>query len=63
MAENLWYPATENYGNVFVPYCGHSEAINLEFETPLSVDEAREILSQAPGVQLVDDWETIFPCL
>jgi aspartate-semialdehyde dehydrogenase len=36
----------------------HSEAINLEFETPLSVDEAREILSQAPGVQLVDDWES-----
>ncbi len=36
----------------------HSEAINLEFETPLSVDEAREVLSQAPGVQLVEDWES-----
>lgn len=35
----------------------HSEAINLEFETPLSVEEAREILSQAPGVQVVEDWE------
>ncbi len=35
----------------------HSEAINLEFETPLSVDEAREILSQAPGMQVVEDWE------
>ena len=35
----------------------HSEAINLEFETPLSVDEAREILSQAPGVQVVEDWK------
>ncbi len=35
----------------------HSEAINLEFETPLSVEEAREILSQAPGVQLLEDWE------
>jgi aspartate-semialdehyde dehydrogenase len=33
----------------------HSEAINLEFETPLSVDEAREILSQAPGVKMVED--------
>lgn len=35
----------------------HSEAINLEFEQPLSVDEAREILSQAPGVKLVEDWQ------
>lgn len=35
----------------------HSEAINLEFETPLSVEEAREILKQAPGVQVVEDWE------
>ena len=35
----------------------HSEAINLEFEMPLSVDEAREILSQAPGVKLVEDWK------
>lgn len=35
----------------------HSEAINLEFESPLSVDEAREILSQARGVELVEDWE------
>ncbi len=34
----------------------HSEAINLEFEQPLSVEEAREILSQASGVQLVEDW-------
>jgi aspartate-semialdehyde dehydrogenase len=35
----------------------HSEAINLEFETPLSVEEAREILKQAPGIQVVEDWE------
>lgn len=35
----------------------HSEAINLEFETPLSVEEAREILGQAPGVRLLEDWE------
>jgi aspartate-semialdehyde dehydrogenase len=35
----------------------HSEAINLEFETPFSPDEAREILSQAPGVKLVEDWQ------
>ena len=35
----------------------HSEAINLEFETPFSPDEAREILSKAPGVKLVEDWQ------
>jgi aspartate-semialdehyde dehydrogenase len=35
----------------------HSEALNLEFETPLSVDEARKILNRAPGVQVVEDWE------
>lgn len=35
----------------------HSEAINLEFDQPFSPDKAREILSQAPGVQLVEDWQ------
>ncbi|WP_016951412.1 aspartate-semialdehyde dehydrogenase [Anabaena sp. PCC 7108] len=35
----------------------HSEAINLEFETPFNPDEARRILSQAPGVKLVEDWQ------
>lgn len=35
----------------------HSEAINLEFAQPFSVNEAREILRQAPGVQLVENWE------
>lgn len=33
----------------------HSESITLEFENPLSPDEAREILSTAPGVKVVDD--------
>ncbi|HLO48143.1 MAG TPA: aspartate-semialdehyde dehydrogenase [Kamptonema sp.] len=35
----------------------HSEAINLEFAKPFSPIEAKEILSQAPGVKLVEDWE------
>jgi aspartate-semialdehyde dehydrogenase len=35
----------------------HSEAINLEFETPFAPEKAREILSQAPGVKLVEDWQ------
>jgi aspartate-semialdehyde dehydrogenase len=34
---------------------GHSEAINLEFHSPLSVDQAREALRRAPGVILLDD--------
>lgn len=35
----------------------HSEAINLEFGAPFSVAQAREILSNAPGVKLVEDWQ------
>jgi aspartate-semialdehyde dehydrogenase len=34
---------------------GHSIAINVEFEKPLSPEQAREILSKAPGVKVVDD--------
>jgi len=34
----------------------HSEAINLEFDQPFAVDRAREILSKASGIKLVDDW-------
>ncbi|MDO4536957.1 MAG: aspartate-semialdehyde dehydrogenase [Coriobacteriales bacterium] len=33
----------------------HSESITAEFERPISPDEAREILSAAPGVRVVDD--------
>ena len=33
----------------------HSEAVNIEFESPFSVDEARELLAAAPGVELIDD--------
>jgi aspartate-semialdehyde dehydrogenase len=35
----------------------HSEAINLEFKQPFPVEQARQILSQAPGVKLVEDWQ------
>src|SRR5690606_14796680 len=35
-------------------FVGHSEAINVEFENPLSAEEAQEILREAPGVMLVD---------
>ncbi len=35
----------------------HSEAINLEFDQPFPVTKAREILAQAKGVKLVEDWQ------
>ncbi|NEQ32851.1 MAG: aspartate-semialdehyde dehydrogenase [Leptolyngbya sp. SIO4C5] len=35
----------------------HSEAVNLEFEQPFDIASAREILSNAPGVRLVEDWQ------
>ncbi len=38
-------------------FVGHSEAINIEFERPLSVAEAQRILREAPGVMLVDKRE------
>ncbi|KTC77015.1 aspartate-semialdehyde dehydrogenase [Legionella brunensis] len=34
---------------------GHSEAIHLELKVPMSVAEARKLLSKAPGVKLIDD--------
>ena len=33
---------------------GHSEAVNLEFHSPLDEDEARDILRDAPGVIVID---------
>lgn len=40
----------------------HSESLNLEFEEDISVEEARAILSQSPGVQLRDNvQEKIYP--
>jgi aspartate-semialdehyde dehydrogenase len=35
-------------------YTGHSLSINAEFARPLSVQQARELLADAPGVKLVD---------
>ena len=36
-------------------FIGHSEAINIEFSQAMSPDEAQRILTQAPGVKLLDD--------
>ncbi len=35
-------------------FYGHSESLNVEFEQDLSPDEARMLLSRAPGVTVVD---------
>ncbi|HEX7290680.1 MAG TPA: aspartate-semialdehyde dehydrogenase, partial [Conexibacter sp.] len=34
---------------------GHSEAVNVELRAPLSVEQARLLLSAAPGVTVLDD--------
>ena len=36
-------------------YVGHSESVNIETEKKLTANEARAILSEAPGVLLYDD--------
>jgi len=35
----------------------HSESINLEFTDPITPDEVRDLLKDAPGVSLLDDRE------
>ena len=43
-------------------YNGHSESVNIEFESPLSPDMARQILASAAGVALEDDpAATLYP--
>jgi aspartate-semialdehyde dehydrogenase len=39
-------------------FIGHSEAVNIEFETPITADEAREILRNAPGCIVIDKRES-----
>jgi aspartate-semialdehyde dehydrogenase len=36
-------------------FIAHSEAVNVEFEKPISPTEARALLRVAPGIMLVDD--------
>src|SRR5258708_112868 len=38
-------------------FVGHSEAVNVEFEKPISADEARNILRNAPGCLAIDKRE------
>lgn len=36
-------------------FYGHSESVNVEFENKITPEKARELLSNAPGVQVTDD--------
>jgi aspartate-semialdehyde dehydrogenase len=36
-------------------YIGHSEAVHLELTDPMSPEEARRIMTHAPGVKVLDD--------
>jgi aspartate-semialdehyde dehydrogenase len=38
-------------------FVGHSEAVSIEFENPITADEAREILRSAPGCLVIDKRE------
>jgi len=38
-------------------FIGHAEAVNLEFDKPITPDEARDILREAPGLLVVDKQE------
>ena len=51
-AENMAISAT----CVRVPvFTGHSEAVHVEFSQPMSPEDAHRILTQAPGVKVLDD--------
>jgi aspartate-semialdehyde dehydrogenase len=38
-------------------FVGHSEAVNIEFEKPITPDEARDILRRSPGCLVIDKQE------
>ena len=47
-------PISATCVRVPVPVC-HSEAVSIEFELPISPDEARALLAAYPGIAVVDD--------
>lgn len=41
---------------------GHSESVNVQFERPISPEEARKVLADAPGILVVDNpAEAVYP--
>ncbi len=41
-------------------FVGHAEAVNVEFEHELTVEDARDALYEAPGVQLIDKPDELY---
>ncbi|MCA9604798.1 MAG: aspartate-semialdehyde dehydrogenase [Myxococcales bacterium] len=35
---------------------GHSESLTIELESPMTADQARQLLADAPGIELTDDF-------
>ena len=48
---------TKTQGVPFKAFTDFSSMVNLEFENPISADEARDILREAPGVSVIDKRE------
>ena len=43
-------------------FYGHSEAVNIETEAPISAEDVRSMLAKAPGVEVLDDpSQNIYP--
>jgi len=38
-------------------FIGHSESVNIEFESEITADQARDILREAPGCLVIDKHE------
>jgi aspartate-semialdehyde dehydrogenase len=38
-------------------FIGHSEAVNIEFERPITAEKARAALREAPGILVIDKRE------
>ncbi|MFC1770259.1 aspartate-semialdehyde dehydrogenase [Candidatus Margulisiibacteriota bacterium] len=59
MDPNIAVTATTVRVPVFI---GHSESVNIQTEKKISAEKARELLSQMPGVEVMDDPENnIYP--
>ena len=41
-------------------FVGHAEAVNVEFEHELTVEDARDALYEAPGIQLIDKLDELY---
>jgi aspartate-semialdehyde dehydrogenase len=40
-------------------FYGHSEVIHIETKKPMHAKDARKLLSRSPGIEVIDDLETV----